>query len=124
MCVGIVLFLFLSGPGLGFVLNSVNYPNGSTVLRDDIEEGDDALLCTTDKEGCCSGAGKAGEFYFPDGTLVLRSDNDPTRTYYRSRIPGAIRLNRRHNGTITGWFRCEMPDASGTLVNLSINIGK
>ena len=125
MCVGIVLFLFLSGPGLGFVLNSVNYLNGSTVLRDDIEEGADALWCTTDRADCCTGTpGKAGEFYFPDGNVVPISNNDLTRTYYRNRIAGAIRLNRRPNGTITGQFRCEIPDASGTLVNLFINVGK
>ena len=95
------------------------------MLRDDIGEGDAALQCTTDRAGCCNGTGRAGEFYFPDGTIVPISGGiDLTRTYYRNRGSGVIRLNRRPNGTITGWFRCEIPDASGTLVNLFINIGK
>ena len=96
------------------------------MLRTDIGENDTALQCTTDRAGCCRAGiniAAAGEFYFPDGTMVPISHNDLTRTYYRNRVSGAIRLNRRDNGVITGQFRCEIPDASGTLVNLTINIG-
>ena len=39
---------------LGFVLNGVNYSNGSTVLRTDIGVGDAALQCTTDSTTCCT----------------------------------------------------------------------
>ena len=112
---------------IGFVLHGVTYPSGSTVLRTDIGEGaDDALQCTTDRAGCCRGMDgeKAGEFYFPDGTQVPILGADPSiRTYYRDRASGFIRLNRRNNGMETGEFRCEIPDASGTTVNLFINIG-
>ena len=93
------------------------------MLRTDIGEGDDALQCTTDSTLCCVGAGRAGEFYFPDGIQVPVSGNDLSRPYYRSRGSQLIHLNRRSSGTVTGQFRCEIPDASGTLVNLSINIG-
>ena len=94
------------------------------MLRTDIGESDASLMCTTDSDVCCVYESRAGEFYFPDGTQVPVSDNNLTRTYYRNRISGAIRLNRRSNGTITGQFRCEIPDATGTMVNLFINIGK
>ena len=102
------------------------------MLRTDIGENDAALLCTTDSDGCCNGTGidgdsivgRAGEFYFPNGTQVPISNDDLNRTYYRNRINGAIRLNRRHSGTITGRFHCEIPDVTGTKVNLFINIGK
>ena len=97
--------------------------NGSTVLRTDIGEGDVALQCTTDRVGCCTGAGRAGEFYFPDCSVVQVVGNDLSRTYYRDRGDGFIRLNRRSNGTQTGLFCCEIPDASGMLVNLFINVG-
>lgn len=53
---------------LGFYLNGVAYPNGSTVLRTDIGEGDDALQCTTDSTTCCSNISPemhSGQFYFP-----------------------------------------------------------
>ena len=96
-------------------------------MRTDIGEGDAALQCTTDSTTCCTdtnGERRAGEFYFPSGTVVPISGNVLTRTYYRSRGSRFITLNRRLNGTISGLFRCEIPDASGTLVNLFINIGK
>ena len=114
--------------GLGFVLNGVTYSNGSTVLRTDIGEGAAALLCTTDKVTCCTnalGETRAGEFYFPNGTWVPRLGYDPSiHTYYRSRGSRFISLNRINNGMETGQFRCEIPDASGTTVNLFINIGR
>ena len=116
----------MSGADLGFVLKRASYSNGSAVLRTDIGENDAALLCTTDRDDCChrDDGQAAGEFYFPDGTLVPVSGDYLTRTYYRNRISGAIRLNRRNNGVLTGQFRCEIPDASGILMNLFINIGK
>ena len=120
--------VFLFEAALGFVLNGEIYPNGSTVLRTDIGEGVAALNCTTDRAGCCRAldGAAAGEFYFPNGTKVPILGNVPSsHTYYRNRGTGFIRLNRRPNGTLTGQFRCEIPDASGTLVNLFefINIG-
>ena len=107
---------------LGVYLKGVAYPNGSTVLRTNIGEGDDALQCTTDSAACCV-TQRVGEFYFPDGTVVPVSGQDITRTYYRDRGTKLIRLNRRSSGTITGEFLCEIPDASGTMVNLFITIG-
>ena len=44
--------------------------------------------------------------------------------YYRDRGSQLIRLNRQSpDGVITGQFRCEIPNVSGTMVNLFINIG-
>ena len=109
-----------------FVLNGVTYPNGSTVLRTVIGEEANALQCTTDRADCCRGGdgAAAGHFYFPNGEQVPILGNDASiRTYYRNRGTGFIRLNRRSVATETGQFRCEIPDASGTLVNLFINIG-
>ena len=114
--------------GLGFVLNGVSYPNGSTVSRTDIGEGATALQCTTDSTTCCSntpGETRAGQFFFPDGTQVPLQ-GDTTSAYYRTRGSMMIGLNRRSNVATqpTGQFRCEIPDASGTTVNLFINIGR
>ena len=113
--------------GLGFSLNGVTYFNGSTVLRTDIGEGDAALLCTTDRVGCCRASGNvaaAGQFYFPNDTQVSIAADSTFRSYYRNRGARLIRLNRRPNGdVVTGEFRCEIPDASGTLVNFFVNIG-
>ena len=118
--------MFLFEVALGFVLNGTNYPNGSTVLRTAIGEGDAALHCTTDSTTCCSnamGETRAGDFYFPDGSIVLTSGNASSNSYYRTRSTRLISLNRRPDATQTGEFRCEIPDASGRTVNLFINIG-
>ena len=94
------------------------------MLRTDIGEREAALQCTTNRAGCCRGSGRAGEFYFPDGTQVPTLGINPNiRTYYRSRGEGFILLHRRSTGLETGRFRCAIPDASGTLLNLFINIG-
>ena len=66
---------------------------------------------------------RAGEFYMPDGSLVITMGST-TNGYYRTRGSSHIALNRQPTGTITGQFRCEIPDASQTFVGLFINIGK
>ena len=97
------------------------------MLRTDIGEGDVALNCTTDSTTCCrneiDGETRAGDFYFPDGSVVLNSMRAPSNSYYRTRSSRLISLNRRPTATQTGEFRCEIPDASGTTVNLFIDIG-
>ena len=102
------------------------YPDGSTVLRTDIGEGDAALQCTTDSTICCRnyyGEVRAGDFFFPGGVQV-----PPFTTaidgYYRNRDSRLIRLNRQSYGVITGQFRCNIPSASGVDVDLFINISE
>ena len=114
-------------PSVGFSLNGVPFYNGSTVLRTDIGEGDNALLCTTDRRDCCGTFGnRAGEFYFPDGTQVPIQGAVDTAGYYRNRGDQFIRLNRQSpNGVLTGQFRCGIPIGNQipTDTNLFIDIG-
>ena len=106
-----------------FSLNGITYPNGSTVLRGDIGEGDNALLCTTDREDCCNNfLYRAGQFYFPDGSQVP-VQGDASSGYYRNRGIQLIRLNRQSNGILTGQFRCEIPSSIDVNTVLYINIG-
>ena len=93
------------------------------MLRTDIGEGDAALQCTTDSITCCTNGSPAGEYYFPNGDIVM-IHNASTNGYYISRSSRHIRLNRQTTGTITGQFGCEIPNASGTVVNLLVNIGE
>ena len=69
-----------------------------------------------------NGETRAGQFYFPNGSVVP-IQGLVTDGYYRNRDSQLIRLNRQPTGAITGQFRCEIPDASGTNVTLFINIG-
>ena len=104
------------------------YPDGSTVLRTDIGEEDNALQCTTDSTTCCrndvNGEIRAGNFFFPnDGQVpISTAANDG---YYRNRLSRLIRLHRQPTGTITGQFRCVIPQGGGLPeANLTINIGE
>ena len=117
---------------LGFYLNGVAYPNGSTVLRTDIGEGDAALQCTTDSTFCCrnnvGGETRAGDFFFPvaNGGGMVLNILQTTNGYYRNRDSRLIRLNRQPSGVITGQFRCNIPSDSGLYlyVDLFINISE
>ena len=95
-------------------------------MRTDIGEGDAALLCTTERVGCCRNE-SAGQFYFPGGTRVPIVGVDPgvyAYRYYTSRDDGFIGLNRRPSGAATGEFLCEIPDVYGTTAILVINSGR
>jgi hypothetical protein len=109
---------------VGFSLNGTNYSNSSTVLRTDIGEGADALLCTTDH--CCSTRySNTGQFYFPNNTRVPTQQNIGSSGYYKSTpIYLNISLNRQsENGILTGQFSCEIPSGYYTISMLYINIG-
>ena len=121
--------LFISAGTLGFYLNGVAYPSGSTVLRTDIGEEESALQCTTDSTTCCrnniGGETRAGEFHFPVSDATVPNLGGATDGYYRDRDSRLIRLHRQFTGTITGQFRCNIPQASGSPdANLTINIGE
>ena len=112
---------------LGFYLNGVFYPNGSTVLRTDIGEGDAALFCTTDSTICCTNVPpmmRGGDFFFPtsSGGGVVPTLAGVRDGYYRNRLSQHIRLHRQPTGTITGQFRCNIPNAIGVIVDLFIDI--
>ena len=88
----------------------------------DIGEGESALYCRTDRESCCGAPPyRAGQFYYPNGSLVPISGAG--QGFYRDRHTQQIRLNRRQ-GVIapTGMYRCEIPDASGVTWRLLANL--
>ena len=103
--------------GVGFELRGQRHPNNSMFLMSDIGEGDKALLCVTDRIGCCS----EGEWMYPNNTQVPidRAGLD----FYRNRGPQVVRLNRRNNAVSpTGQYRCSIHDANGLTQTLVANI--
>ena len=108
--------------GVYFELNGVMYMNNSAAPLSEVGEREKALLCKTNKEDCCgTPPNRFGEFYYPSDNKVPIAKEQ--QGFYRNRGEKVIRLNRR-DGTIspTGKYRCEIPDASGTIQNLHITL--
>ena len=99
----------------------IAYNSETAVNIGDIGTGENALLCFTDRPNCCSGSGRAGEWYYPDGRRVNIQGAD--EDFYRNRGSRVVRLNRARNVLApTGRYRCHIPDATGTTQNIFISI--
>ena len=117
-------FIILVSHATGFSFNGTDYSNHSTVLRTDIGEGPDALLCTTDYIYCCSeGHFTIGRFYFPNNTQVPAQQNVGSSGYYKNSDYRVISLNRQsENGVLTGQFSCEIPTVNGYWYHYTISV--
>ena len=111
-----LFFYFLSAGDVKFSLRGTTYQNNSLVSLEDIGEGNDALHCKTNLTGVNGSV--RGDWYFPDGTRVLRTHNDSD--IYRTRDQNAVRMNRRRGGE-EGIYHCEIPVSMN--VNQTIYIG-
>ena len=118
----------LHNTGVYLSLKGVVYPNNSVILITEIEQtnmSNNGLQCITDKRPCCTGGNRAGEWFFPDGTMVLLQSS--ATTFYRNRgDDGTVNLNRVNNDVMmpTGRFCCVVPDATSTNVTICANVGK
>ena len=108
--------------GVSLSLTGISYSNNSIILIEGIGEAENGLFCTTDRVECCSGANRAGSWYFPDGHEILPGFL-AVSDIYQNRGPQIVRLNRR-NGvqSPSGKYRCEIPDANGTTQELFVTI--
>ena len=111
----------------GLSLNGQSIANNSIVLLRNIGENAGALLCTTDRTGCCTGAGRGGQWFYPDGRMVPIVDPAPPATaepYYRNRGTSLIRLNRRSSQGLsvmyTGVYCCQIPDQMNVMQTLCV----
>ena len=106
------------------MLRNQTYLNNSIVAINDIGEGDNALLCVTDKPDCCDiQDNKIGEFYYPNNNSAVPNGHSSNNSLYRNRGPQVVRLNRRNNVfSPHGVYRCEIPDSTEEKQNIYINI--
>ena len=76
----------------------------------------------TDRVECCRGTfGGAGEWYFPNNTIVGTMGTNGS--FYRSRGQRVVRLNRRYNAMMpTGFFCCEIPDVNNVIRRICIMV--
>ena len=101
--------------GVILTLRGVQYPNRSIINIREIGENDKALICQTDRRPCCQSLpNRAGEWYYPNGSLLTIEGSG--RDLYRNRgDEGEVRLNRRNNALFpTGMYHCEVPDANSS----------
>ena len=99
--------------------------NNSNVILEDIGEGDDALLCITNRTACCRPpyTGEMmptlGNWYFPNGTRV------PTLgvgwDFYKDRGQMVVGMHRRRGGE-EGIYRCEIPDTMNVTQTIYIGV--
>ena len=108
--------------GVHIQLNGCIIEENDSVSITDIGEDDNAVLCMTDRMGCCkSTVGGTGEWSFPNNERVgtIGGGGD----FYRDRGQGVVRLNRRNNAMMpTGLFCCEIPDRNNVTRRLCIMI--
>ena len=98
------------------------YANNRIVTITDIGTFNESLFCTTTYSPCCTRyENPESDWYFPNGSAIL---NVPWLPYFRTRYvaSGSVQLNRNPEGTMTGIFRCDIPDARGTTQSLYVGI--
>ena len=105
--------------GVYLSLRGVVYANSSVISITEIGETDrdnpsamnNALQCITDRKSCCRSGSRAGEWLFPNRTMVSVSGS-----FYRNRGPddGTVNLNRDNTNVMspTGLFCCVLPDVT------------
>ena len=90
-----------------------------------------ALECHTDDITCCRGKDNPdgpgrGEWYYPDGTVVLPPGSGTG--FYRTRDHMVIRLNRAEGidtlSSLTGEYRCEIPGAGGVNITRYVTLSR
>ena len=122
--------------GVYLSLKGTVYPNNSVISITEIGETDiestsppqnsnNGLQCITDRMPCCRfGDAQAGEWFFPDGTVVPMSGPP----FYRNRghDDGTVNLNRANTNVMmpTGLFCCVVPDATGANQTLCADISE
>ena len=109
---------------LYFTWRRNRYEPGDSILITDVglHHGDagpgDSLVCvTTDvNTGCCSDTGE-GEWYFPNGSIVLRNIDTSSETQIiRTGRANQVRLNFRTSQTSpTGEYTCVVPVTNGSV---------
>ncbi len=122
-------------------MNGVEYRSGDTINITDVEDniacGNDSqdpglsLVCVTRKvnTNCCRGSdhpgnGSVGNWFYPNGTIVLGNSANPNEDFTKSSHTQQIRLNRKRPNVMSpaGVYTCQVPDGSNSLMNYTANI--
>ena len=109
---------------LYFTWRGNRYEPGDSILITDVGlhhgisgPGDSLVCVTTDvNTQCCT---NVGEWFFPDGSMVLRNMDDPNRNsqVMRTGHTNQVRLNFRTQQTSpTGEYTCVVSETGGSVI--------
>ena len=89
------------------------------MILEDIGEGDDTLLCITNRTACCHNRytemrGALGNWFFPNGSRVP-SASGMNLDIYRTRGQMVVSMHRRRGG-VEGIYHCEIADTFGFII--------
>ena len=105
-----------------FMHNNMELSNNSVILREEIGEGEKALICQTLSDARCGGSSASPAIFFPNSTEVLPAGND--RTVYSTTGDGQVRLNRKlEDDSPLGLYYCQIPDSKGNIQKMFISLG-
>ena len=125
-----IIDLLLTGTAtqLYFTWRGNRYEPGDSILitdvgvhHDNAGPGDSLVCVTTDvNTQCCTDVGGVGEWFLPNGSMVIRNIDDPNRNSQIIRTGRAhqVRLNFRTMGQIspTGEYTCVVPETNGLVI--------
>ncbi len=116
-------------------MNSTIHLSGATIPITNVGDGvpsttkppdpGPSLVCNTSyvNTNCCRssdhpGSGPVGNWRYPNGTIVLGNNVNPSGDITRSSHTQQIRLNRKRPDVMfpTGVYTCEVPDGSNTTI--------
>ena len=105
--------------------------NTTQIIGRGPEYAEHAVVCVTTNvnTACCRNrdGGNVGEWYHPDGTIVIRRRNANLHSIFsRSGYTRQVRLNYlRHVAGSLGVYSCKVPDGqTGTIVSANITISE
>ena len=103
-------------------LGGVQVYGNDTIDIMNIGEDDSALVCQTDLRPCCRTGFRAGEWFYPNGSVVHTEGTGGN--FYRNRgDDGTVKLNRRNNASHPiGIYRCEVPNENNISQTLYIGV--
>ena len=132
----VILLFTETDTQLYFTWRGNRYEPGDSILITDVKvhvtsganiitgPGDSLVCDTTDvNTQCCTDRGDVGEWFFPNGSMVLRNFNTgPDTPVIRTGRTNQIRLNfRRHPTSLTGEYTCVVPETN-SLMNQTAGI--
>ena len=120
------MLLTATATQLYFTWRGNRYEPGDSILITDVglHHGDagpgDSLVCvTTDvNTQCCTDRGGVGEWFLPNGSMVIRNIDDPNRNsqILRTGRANQVRLNFRTRQTSpSGEYTCVVPETNSSL---------